>query len=404
MGDATSPKKPRDASASVPTISAELMSREELIRLYRAEREARIAAVQQLDTAFRETDTEHQSKVVRDYVMASAHCLLWYADIYETDDRYLGWHMEFPNIDAARRFLPLEIEPEQTLSDAWYRRRYPADRDECDRIGTAAVRAGQSYQQEFRCVCEDGSLRWLHEDVHVETVVEGRQWRAVGVCTDISAHYQLRAQMQAANTRLTRSIAETHHRVKDNLQAVASLADMHQNVDGSSPETRAALLRMSQHIRALAEIHDLLMHEARGGSDVDIISLRSVLEKLIHLVRETVADRSLTTNIAPVVLPSRQVAAVVILVNELVSNAIKHSRSETHIEVELRNGIVHIDISDDGPGFPADFDPLSSSGTGLEIVEAIGRWDLQGKLVYETRPEGGARVRLEFLAGAATPS
>jgi PAS domain-containing protein len=88
--------------------------------------------------------------------------------------------------DAVQRFLPLEVRPGETYQKARYRARLPEDCESCDRLGTESIRVGKSYQQEFRCRAQDGTIHWLHEDVHVETVVEGKQWRAVGVCTDIT--------------------------------------------------------------------------------------------------------------------------------------------------------------------------------------------------------------------------
>jgi len=85
-------------------------------------------------------------------------------------------------------------------------------------------------------------------------------------------------------------------------------------------------------------------------------------------------------------------------------NAVKHSQGQIELTVEIRNGLVQLEVCDSGPGFPSEFDSIRDAHTGLEIVESIGRWDLQGALTYETRPEGGGRVRLEFVAGAPFPA
>ena len=399
MGEAPLPEPPQNPPSGDGDRTLDSMSHEELVRLVEAEREARRTVEHRLESVLRDGRAARASTALRDYVMASAHCLLWYSDIYETNKQYLFWKMEFPNILTARNFLPIEIRKGEDLKAAWYNRRHADDRDACDVLGTAAVRAGRSYQQEFRCYCEDGSVRWLHEDVRVETIAAGKQWRAVGVCTDITAQRQLQTSMQQTNERLRRSVAETHHRVKNNLQVVASLVDM-QTSDGSQPaEAQSAFQRMSQHIHVMAAIHDLLTHEARAGSDNDTVSLRGVSEKLVTLIRQTVTNRRIKAKVANVHLPSQQVTALVVLINELLSNSIRHARGDVELKVELQNGFVRLDVSDKGPGFPPDFDPVVSAKTGLEIVESIGRWDLQGRIGYETLPEGGGRVTLEFLPG-----
>ncbi|MGC4043111.1 MAG: ATP-binding protein [Armatimonas sp.] len=56
----------------------------------------------------------------------------------------------------------------------------------------------------------------------------------------------------------------------------------------------------------------------------------------------------------------------------------------------------HLEVCDDGPGFPAAFDPRRSSNTGLELIESLGVWDLGGEIRYENQEEGGARVVVTF--------
>jgi two-component sensor histidine kinase len=404
MGDRFPPQDYHTAVENIPANAAGSMSPDELLHLYETERDERIAAELRLNVALRESQSARQTAAMRDYVMASAHCLLWYADIYETDRDYLHWQMEFPNVEAALHFLPLKIKDTETLKDAWYNRRHPDDRNTCDEIGTSAVRDGRNYQQDFRCYCEDGSLRWLHEDVRVETVVAGKRWRAAGVCTDITSYHQLQEHMQATNKRLKRSVAETHHRVKNNLQVVASLVDMQHDAVGQPVEVQAMLQRIGQHIRALAAMHELLTFDAQSDPVTDSVSVRAVLEKLVMLVQETAVNRCIALHVESIRLPARQVTALVVLVNELLGNAVKHSQGQIELTVEIRNGLVQLEVCDSGPGFPSEFDSIRDAHTGLEIVESIGRWDLQGALTYETRPEGGGRVRLEFVAGAPFPA
>jgi two-component system, cell cycle sensor histidine kinase and response regulator CckA len=144
----------------------------------------------------------------RDYLMSSAECLLWWADVENTEHPlYLHWEMHFPDNEAAQRFLPLALEAGEAYRDAFYRCRLPEDQAHCDLLGTASVRAGQSYQQEFRCQCADGSVRWLQESIHVETILAGQQWRAVGVCTDITQRKQAEEALRDSET-LYRTLGE----------------------------------------------------------------------------------------------------------------------------------------------------------------------------------------------------
>ena len=95
------------------------------------------------------------------HIMEGAHCLLWQAEVEDIGEDLLYWKLQLASEQAAQRFLPLNVTPEQSYGEAWYLSRHPEDRDRIDLYGETEVRAGRSYQQEFRCQSKDGSLRWL---------------------------------------------------------------------------------------------------------------------------------------------------------------------------------------------------------------------------------------------------
>lgn len=123
------------------------------------------------------------------HIMEGAHCLLWQAQVIETDAETLRWTLRFANEQAAQRFLPLRVDSELDYAMAWYYSRPEEDRDRTDRYAAEEIRAGRNYQQEFRCQGRNGELRWLSESVRVETLEPGR-WRCIGVCIDITERKQ----------------------------------------------------------------------------------------------------------------------------------------------------------------------------------------------------------------------
>jgi diguanylate cyclase (GGDEF)-like protein/PAS domain S-box-containing protein/putative nucleotidyltransferase with HDIG domain len=142
----------------------------------------------------------------RDYVLEQARCLVWFADVQHTDSSAtLFWKQRFLNEDAALYFIPIDRNPEESLIDAWNRACLPEDQTACDPYRTDSIRAGKSYEQEFRYRRRDGSIRWIHEDVQVKTIEHGKRWHVVGVCTDITRRKEAEYQLQAANERLVRA-------------------------------------------------------------------------------------------------------------------------------------------------------------------------------------------------------
>ncbi|HZP81460.1 MAG TPA: PAS domain S-box protein [Chthonomonadaceae bacterium] len=172
----------------------------------------------------------------RRYVMAGAHCLLWHAFIEERGDpNRLHWTIHLPEREAAQRFLPLALKEGEVYQDAWYRCRLPEDGEASDRLGTAAVRSGQSYRHEFRIRRADGCVRWIHEDVSVETLEPGKQWRAIAVCTDITERKQLELRLREETETL-----EIIHRLGQQLSAELELEKLVQAATDAATQLTGA--------------------------------------------------------------------------------------------------------------------------------------------------------------------
>ena len=143
---------------------------------------------------------QHEREI--EIIMSGAQCLLWSAEILDTEHSfYLHWIFRIADEKAAQRFLPLSLLEKETYSDAWYRCRLPEDRDAYNRLGAAAIRAGKSYAQEFRCQGQDGKIHWVREEVRIETLKAGKHWRAVAVCTEISSQKQMEADLRESEAR-----------------------------------------------------------------------------------------------------------------------------------------------------------------------------------------------------------
>jgi two-component sensor histidine kinase len=66
------------------------------------------------------------------------------------------------------------------------------------------------------------------------------------------------------------------------------------------------------------------------------------------------------------------------------------------VTLRMAEGRAILEVSDDGAGFAAGFDPQIEAKTGLELIENIAHFDLQGQIAYENREKGGARIVLTF--------
>lgn len=208
---------------------------------------------------------------------------------------------------------------------------------------------------------------------------------------EITERKRAEAHVEALNERLRRAMTETHHRVKNNLQLVAAMVDM-RVMDDTETVPTTELRRLTGYIRTLAAVHDILTKEAREDGQASSLSTRAVLESLLALMKQTAGDRTLAYSIGDAQLSSRQGTSLALVTNELVSNALKHSTGSVDVRFSVEDGRATLEVLDDGPGFPPDFDVTACSNVGLELVENLTRWDLAGLAHYGRQGASGGRA------------
>jgi PAS domain S-box-containing protein len=202
---------------------------------------------------------------------------------------------------------------------------------------------------------------------------------------------------EGTSSCLKRGMLETHHRVKNNLQVVTAMIDvqvMEHSHEGIVPLEE--LRRLGMHIRSLAIVHDLLTQNLRDEESDQRISIKGMLARLIPLLEQIAQGCSIRFELAELSVTSKQCAAIALLLNELISNAVKHGSGPLETTLAVEDGIACLQVCDRGPGFPDNFDPIAAANTGLQLVESIGRTDLAGAVTYENRIDGGAKVNVTF--------
>ncbi len=213
---------------------------------------------------------------------------------------------------------------------------------------------------------------------------------------DISERMQHLRQIEELNARLTRSIQETHHRVKNNLQIISALVDIQVDEAQDDHVPAAAMIRIGQHTRSLAAIHDLLTQQAKSDAHTNTLSSRVVMDRLVPLLESTAGGRRIRCEVDEVRMPIGVGTSVTLLVSEIVSNAIKHGRSDIDIALKAEAETICLEVCDDGPGFPPDFDWRTAANTGMGLIDSAARYDLRGSVTYGNRPHGGGKVTVRF--------
>ena len=176
---------------------------------------------------------------------------------------------------------------------------------------------------------------------------------------------------------------EIHHRVKNNLQTVASLLRLQARSEHADP--RQALEDSVNRILAIAAVHEVLTEQRD-----EVVELRDLLDRLrAMLVQGLAAGKEVRADLAPVSLAGDRATALALVFSELLQNALEHGGEIVRIELAKRNGEVVLAIADDGEGIEGE-----PTGTGLSIVRALVRDELQGRL--ELTGTEGTRAEVVF--------
>jgi two-component system, sensor histidine kinase PdtaS len=178
---------------------------------------------------------------------------------------------------------------------------------------------------------------------------------------------------------------EIHHRVKNNLQTVASLLRLQARSAGVDP--RKALEDSVNRILAIAAVHEVLTQ--RSDEEVELDELLDRLRSM--LVQGLGAEKTVEATLEPVALAGSRATALALVFSELLQNALEHGGDSVRVELAQRNGQVVLAIADDGAGIVGE-----ESGTGLSIVRALVRDELRGTL--DLHSDGGLRAEVVFPA------
>lgn len=204
-------------------------------------------------------------------------------------------------------------------------------------------------------------------------------------------------QIEQSNALLRESLLdketllrEIHHRVKNNLQVIAGLLRM-QARQVHDAAAHVALSDMGNRVRAIAEIHQLL-YSSTDLAHVDMSEFMSDLAKNLFSVYQIEPERvRMKLEIPATNLEIGVAVPYGLMLNELVSNALKHAfpagRSGT-VLVRLDASGEMLEVSDDGIGLPTGLDAAQTASLGLRLVHLLAE-------------QIGAQVRVESKRGTS---
>lgn len=243
----------------------------------------------------------------------------------------------------------------------------PEDQPRVDAF-IAAQQAGRISDTEVRIRHQDGGIRWLwaHSCPWVD---RQRRAQVTGFVLDITA---LRSDAAAQAPSREVLLREGHHRIKNSLQALAALLRRHAD---SAGDHREILTEAVGQIRAIAAVHELYSHDGRPRASLgDLIATLSRSAEGLYPGRPV--EIAPLPEIAAAPLPEPDIQPLAVMLNELLTNALKHGQAGPSGAIRIVTAVdgEYCVLRIDNPGrLPADFNFAQGKGlgSGLQLLAAL---------------------------------
>ncbi|UYO98216.1 PAS domain-containing sensor histidine kinase [Microbacterium sp. M28] len=219
----------------------------------------------------------------------------------------------------------------------------------------------------------------------------GTRIGAIVLCRDVT---ELRHQEQELITK-DATIREIHHRVKNNLQTVASLLRI-QARRTHSEEAREALTQAMRRVDSIAVVHDTLAQGLTQQVDFD-----EVFDRVLKLVAEVAAapnTRARTKSTGHFgVLPSEYATPLALALTEVVTNAVEHGLAGQEgfvtIDATRTDENLRVTVADNGHGLP---EGRIGQGLGTQIIRTLIQGELGGTIEWKGTDGEGTEVTIDI--------
>jgi PAS domain S-box-containing protein len=221
----------------------------------------------------------------------------------------------------------------------------------------------------------------------------------VAIKSDITERERSRQELETALREKSELLREIHHRVNNNMQVIVSLLNI-SSQDIGDVDIRAKLEDITRRMLTMAIIHEQFYE----SEDMSRIDFRLYVKHLLTSLKSDYPESSRNMTIAgekgEVLLSLDQAIPAGLIVSELLTNALKFAFPDGPgigaICVTLRisgNGMLEIEVRDNGIGLPPDIDPGSARSLGMVLIRILSE-QLSGSVEFIIT--GGTQATLRF--------
>ena len=226
---------------------------------------------------------------------------------------------------------------------------------------------------EFRILAKDGTVK----TVEPATVHIGKKGEAkvMGILRDVTDRKHAEERIRASLREKDVLIREIHHRVKNNMQIISSLLRL-QARSLNKPKMAEMFKESQNRIRTMALIHEKL-YQTEDLSSVNFGQyIRSLMVHLFHTYKINPNIIRMKTDVADVSLDINRAIPCGLIINELVSNSLKHAfpdkrKGEINIKLSVYRKKIRLIVGDNGVGLPKKISFREPETLGLQLVSDL---------------------------------
>lgn len=252
----------------------------------------------------------------------------------------------------------------------------------------------------FEIETRDKDLKNVHLEIFFNPIYQNDEVVEVsGIAHNITEKKLVQQKIELSLKEKEVLLKEVHHRVKNNMQVISSILNLQSSY--VSDEYALTLLKESQNrIKTMAYIHESLYQNKSFTS----VNFSEYVQTLINNIVQSYTHPSdkikMKFNIEPLILSLDSSIPAGLIINELVTNAIKHAfphpKSGTiTFNLGYKNNLVILELKDNGVGFGPEVDFANSHSLGLQLVNTLIE-QLDAKLKFKSRKGLGTEVSVSF--------
>jgi PAS domain S-box-containing protein len=252
----------------------------------------------------------------------------------------------------------------------------------------------------FETAFTDGDKNKIYLDVYLNPIYNEQKIIEVSaIAHDITERVHHEEKVNQSLKEKEVLLKEVHHRVKNNMQVISSILNLQSSY--VTDEYALSLLKESQNrIKTMAYIHESL-YQNKTFTSINFSEYISTLAgNILQSYAATAQKVSLSLDVQKIILNLDTSIPAGLIINELVTNSIKHAFVGSKegiilINLNTKDNVLFLEVSDNGKGFPKDIDFRNTNSLGLQLVNTLVE-QLNGKLELSGNKNGGTSFFINF--------